>query len=123
MDSQKDKNQRRLRRKYEIRKTVIGTTERPRLSVFRSNKQIYCQIINDATGATLASASSLCKEAREALKGKGGNRQAAAFVGKLIAERARQAGIAKVVFDRNGYQFHGRVKMLAEEARKSGLFF
>ena len=123
MDTQKDKNHRRLRRRYKIRKSVIGTAERPRLSVYRSHQQIYCQIINDLTGTTLASASSLTQETRQVLQGKGGNCQAAVLVGKQIAERAKQAGITRVVFDRNGYQFHGRVKKLAEEARKNGLLF
>ena len=92
------------------------TTERPRLSVFRSNKQIYAQVINDLTGKTLASASSLGLEAMP-------KKEQAAKVGELLAEKAQAAGISQVVFDRNGYLYHGRVKELADGARKGGLNF
>ena len=95
---------------------------KPRLSVFRSSKQIYCQIIDDAGGRTLAAASSLEKAHREALK-TGADKEAAAAVGKLIAERAKAAGVSEVVFDRGGYMYHGRVKALAEGAREGGLQF
>ncbi len=110
------KQERRLKIKFRIRKRVSGTSERPRMSVFRSNKQIYVQIINDLTGNTLASASSLGLEAMP-------KKEQAAKVGELIAKKATEAGISKVVFDRNGYLYHGRVKELADAARKAGLNF
>jgi len=110
---------RRAKIKRRIRKKVFGTSSVPRLSVFRSNKQIYAQIIDDVTGKTLASSGSLKNE--EAQKG---NKSAQAeMVGKLIAEKAKKSGIEKVVFDRNGYLYHGRVKSLADSARKEGLKF
>ena len=107
---------RRIKIKYRIRKSVNGTAERPRLSVFRSNKQIYAQVINDLTGTTLASASSLGLETMP-------KKEQAAKVGALVAEKALAAGITSVVFDRNGYLYHGRVKELADAARKGGLNF
>ncbi|MBR5655571.1 MAG: 50S ribosomal protein L18 [Prevotella sp.] len=110
------KVERRIKIKYRIRKSVNGTAERPRLSVFRSNKQIYAQVINDLTGNTLASASSLGLE-------KMPKKEQAAKVGELVAEKAKAAGITSVVFDRNGYLYHGRVKELADGARKGGLNF
>lgn len=110
------KVERRIKIKHRIRKRVNGTTERPRMSVFRSNKQIYVQIINDLTGCTLASASSLGLEAMP-------KKEQAAKVGELVAQKAVAAGISKVVFDRNGYLYHGRVKELADAARKGGLIF
>ena len=110
------KVERRIKIKYRIRKRVNGTTERPRMSVFRSNKQIYVQIINDLTGCTLASASSLGLDAMP-------KKEQAAKVGELVAKKAIEAGISKVVFDRNGYLYHGRVKELADAARKGGLIF
>ena len=111
---------RRLKIKLRVRKKVNGTTETPRLSVFRSNKQISVQVIDDATNKTIAAASSLVKEISEQ---KGNKTQMAQLVGKLIAQRAIEAGITKVVFDRNGYLFHGRVKALADAAREGGLKF
>ena len=114
------KQQRRYRIKKRIRKIVSGTSERPRLSVFRSNKQIYAQLVNDMDGTTLLSISSLNKEISE----KEGNKvEQAALVGKALAEKAKAAGIENVVFDRNGYLYHGRVKQLAEAAREGGLKF
>ena len=110
------KVERRIKLKYRIRKNVNGTAERPRMSVFRSNKQIYVQIINDVTGQTLASASSLGLE-------KMPKQEQATKVGELIAEKAKAAGVEKVVFDRNGYLYHGRVKQLADGARNGGLKF
>ena len=107
---------RRIKIKYRIRKSVNGTAERPRLSVFRSNKQIYAQVINDLTGTTLASASSLGIETMP-------KKEQAAKVGALVAEKALAAGITSVVFDRNGYLYHGRVKELADAARNGGLNF
>ena len=110
------KIERRLKIKFRIRKKVNGTAERPRMSVFRSNKQIYVQVINDMTGTTITSASSMGLEAMPKC-------QQAAKVGELIAKKAIEAGVSKVVFDRNGYLYHGRVKELAEAARKGGLNF
>jgi len=112
------KSERRLRIKRRIRKKISGTTATPRMSVFRSNKQIYVQIIDDATNKTIVSASSKDK----ALEGKEGNKSdQAAQVGELIASKAKEAGITNVVFDRNGYLYHGRIKSLADAARKGGL--
>ena len=109
----------RYRRKKHIQKTVRGTTERPRLSVFRSAKHIYCQIIDDVNGTTLASASSL--KLKKGLSG--GNREGAEAVGKAIGKAAKKAKIESVVFDRNGYLYHGRVAALADAAREAGLKF
>jgi large subunit ribosomal protein L18 len=109
------KEQSRKRIHLRIRKKVNGTAERPRLSVYRSNNAIYCQLINDQMGHTLAAASSIGM--------KGPNTAQATEVGKLIAERAKAAGILNVVFDRGGYLYHGRVKALAEGAREGGLQF
>ena len=114
------KNERRTRIKNRIRKVVSGTTERPRLSVFRSNKEIYAQIINDETGETLAAASSRDSD----LTGKASSKtEQAGLVGKHIAEKALAAGVTKIRFDRGGYLYHGRVKSLAEGAREGGLKF
>ena len=110
------KEQRRIKIKFRIRKKVNGTQARPRLSVFRSNKQIYAQVINDETHSTLASASSLGLE-------KMPKKEQAAKVGAMVAEKALAAGVVAVVFDRNGYLYHGRVKELADAARKGGLNF
>ena len=107
---------------YRIRKKVSGTAERPRMVVFRSNKQIYVQVINDLEGKTLVAAASNDKALAAECKGKNG-REAAAVVGKAIAERALAAGITAVSFDRGGYLFHGRVKSLADAAREGGLVF
>lgn len=117
-----NKIQRRQRIRYRIRKVVNGTSERPRMSIFRSNKQIYVQIIDDTKGITLASASSCGKALAEAVQGKTPS-EVAALVGKLIAERAAEKGITTVSFDRGGYLYHGRVKCLAEAAREGGLKF
>jgi large subunit ribosomal protein L18 len=111
------KIERRLKIKQRIRTKVFGTAERPRLTVFRSNSQIYAQVIDDTKGATLASASSL------AIKDKMTKTEKAAQVGKAIAEAAKKAGVEAVVFDRNGYLYHGRVKQLADAAREAGLKF
>lgn len=113
------KASRRQRIKYRIRKTITGTAATPRLSVFRSNKEIYAQLIDDATGTTIASASSLGdKDAH-----KGNKVDQATIVGKKIAEAAKSAKVETVVFDRGGYLYHGRVKALAEAARENGLKF
>ncbi len=110
----------RVKRHLGIRKTVEGTVERPRLSVFRSATHIYAQIINDETGKTLAQASTLEKALRDAVKGKKKS-DAAKEVGKAIAERAKKAGVAAVVFDRNGFRYHGRIAAVADGAREGGL--
>ncbi len=110
---------RRSRLRFQIRRKSAG---RPRLSVFRSGKHIYAQIIDDNAGRTMAAASSLDRTLREALK-TGADKQAAAAVGKLVAERALAAGVTSVVFDRGAYLYHGRVKALAEAAREGGLAF
>ena len=113
---------RRVRRQRRVRKKLTGTPERPRLCVFRSSKHIYAQVVNDANGTTLASASTLDPE----IKGQaayGGNKAAAALVGKAVAERAKQAGIDKICFDRRSYKYHGRVQALADAAREAGLQF
>ena len=105
-----------------VRTKVSGTPERPRLSVYRSLGHIYVQVIDDHSGKTLVSASSLDSETKKNLKG-GGNIAAAKVIGKAIADRAKSAGISKVVFDRGGYKYHGRVKALADAAREAGLKF
>ena len=111
------------RRKARVRRTLRAhTTGRPRLSVHRSSKHIYAQVIDDAQGKTLASASTLEKDVKGSLK-TGADKAAAAAIGKLIAERALKAGVNEVVFDRGGYLYHGRVKALAEAAREGGLSF
>ncbi|MEC7986392.1 MAG: 50S ribosomal protein L18 [Myxococcota bacterium] len=109
----------RIRRKRHIRKKVFGSVERPRLSVFRSANHIYAQVIDDVNHKTLASASSIEK----AFEGYGGNIDGASKVGKMIAEKAKEQGVTQIVFDRNGYLFHGRVKALADAARAAGLQF
>ena len=110
------KQERRIKIKYRVRKNVNGTADRPRLSVFRSNKQIYAQVINDEIGSTLASASSRGLEAMPKI-------EQAKKVGAMVAEAAQKVGITKVVFDRNGYLYHGRVQALADAAREAGLNF
>lgn len=120
MITKTNKNEVRKKRHKHVRKTVKGTAERPRLNVFRSSKHIYAQLINDQKGETLASASTLDKEIDVDY---GGNVEAARKVGELIAKRAKEAGIEKVVFDRGGYLYHGRVKALADAAREGGLEF
>ena len=114
-----NKIERRERIKMRIRKIVSGTQAQPRMTVYRSNKQIYVQFIDDLAGTTLAAASSLDKE----FSGNGGNKEAARKVGEMIAKRATEKGIEQVVFDRGGYIFHGRVKELADGAREGGLKF
>jgi large subunit ribosomal protein L18 len=113
---------RRERRQKHVRKRIFGTSERPRLAVFRSSKHIYAQVINDASGTTLASASTLDPEIRSQ-HAYGGNKAAAAVVGRVVGERARQAGIDKICFDRRSYKYHGRVEALANAAREAGLQF
>ena len=114
-----DTNKARIKRHMRVRNKISGTAERPRLNVFRSNKNIYAQIIDDLSGKTLAAASTLDKE----IEGNGSNKEAAKKVGKLVAKRAADKGITEVVFDRGGYVYHGRVKELADGAREGGLKF
>lgn len=116
MDNTKEKRQRRLRRKRGIRKNLFGTPERPRLSVFRSQKHIYAQVIDDVAGRTLAAVNSADVDKSATVDG-------AAEVGKALAEKAKAAGIEEVAFDRSGYRYHGRIKALADAAREGGLKF
>ena len=117
-----DKNQKRLERHYSIRNKITGTPERPRLNIFKSSKHIYAQVIDDATGTTLASASTQDKELKDQVA-ELTKKEAAKLVGKTVGERAKEKGINSVVFDRGGYLYHGRVQLLAEGARESGLEF
>lgn len=117
-----DKNKARLKRHLRVRKKINGTAARPRLSVFRSSKHMYAQLIDDVAGVTLASASTKDKELVSAI-GNGGNIDAAAKVGELIAKRAQAKGVTEVVFDRGGYLYHGRIQALATAAREAGLNF
>ncbi|MFB9276832.1 50S ribosomal protein L18 [Cohnella cellulosilytica] len=121
MITKADKNKARLKRHLRVRKKISGTNERPRLSVFRSSKHIYAQLIDDVKGVTLASASTVDKELVEV--GNGGNVEAARKVGELIAKRAKDKGYESVVFDRGGYLYHGRIQALADAAREAGLQF
>ena len=118
MNTKPDKNKVRKTRHARVRRKISGTAECPRLNVFRSNKNIYAQLIDDVAGVTLASASTLDKEVS-----KGTKTEQAVAVGKLVAERANAKGISEVVFDRGGYLYHGRVKALADAARENGLKF
>jgi large subunit ribosomal protein L18 len=118
MDHNKAKRKQQLRRRQHVRKRIVGTAERPRLSVFRSSKHIYAQLINDLDGVTLAAAGSQSKGAAY-----GGNIKAAGAVGKKLAEAAKAKGIDKAAFDRGHYRYHGRVKALADAAREGGLQF
>ncbi len=120
MQRHKRKLVQRQRRKTGIRKRVIGTPQRPRLSIFRSSRHIYVQVIDDLAGRTIASASTISKGARAE---HGGNVASATEIGKAIAEKAKAAGVQSVVFDRNGYRYHGRIKSLADAAREGGLKF
>jgi large subunit ribosomal protein L18 len=113
----------RLRRKKRVRKKIRGTPERPRLCVFRSARNIYAQLIDDSSARTLIEVSSLSKEIREKVGKDGGNKKGAALVGESVAERALSKGVKDVVFDRNGFLYHGRVRALAEAAREKGLAF
>ena len=122
MNHQKAKLKRQLRRRHHVRRKIVGTAERPRLTVFRSSKHIYAQLIDDLSGLTLAAASSNTKEVRGELP-YGGNVKAAAVVGKRLAEAAKSKGIQKAAFDRGHYRYHGRVKALADGAREGGLKF
>ena len=120
MDAQKTKKRRQLRRRRHVRSNITGTAERPRLTVFRSSKHIYAQLIDDITGVTLASASSRGKDATVKY---GGNIKASQVIGKKLAEAALAKGITKAAFDRGHYRYHGRIKALADAAREGGLKF
>ncbi|MFP3937023.1 MAG: 50S ribosomal protein L18 [Phycisphaerae bacterium] len=122
MNRMEKKAMQHARRKRRVRKKVSGTSEKPRLSVFRSHKHIYAQVIDDTAGRTIVAASSLDRTLRERLS-HGGNREAASAVGEAVAGKAVEAGVKKVVFDRNGFPYHGRVRELADAARKGGLEF
>jgi large subunit ribosomal protein L18 len=122
MDQQKAKKIRQLRRRHHVRRNLLGTSERPRLSVFRSSKHIYAQLIDDLKGETLATVSTRTKDVRTSLP-YGGNIKAAQSVGKKLAEVAIAKGITKAAFDRGHYRYHGRVKALADAAREGGLQF
>ena len=113
----------RLKRQRRIRKRITGTTERPRLCVFRSSVHIYAQVIDDVTGSTLASASTLDGEFKEIGQKSTGNKDSATAIGRLVGARAIEKGISKVVFDRNGFLYHGRIKALSDGAREAGLNF
>jgi large subunit ribosomal protein L18 len=119
--SAQQKRRLRIRRHARVRKQIVGTTARPRLAVFRSARHISAQVIDDSTGRTVAAASTV--EATLRSSGSGGNVGAATSVGRLLAERATAAGVTKVVFDRGGFRYHGRVAALADAARKAGLEF
>jgi large subunit ribosomal protein L18 len=118
----KSKTGARKRRHFRVRSRVIGTAERPRLSVYRSLGNIYAQVIDDSAGNTLASASTIEKDVISQLEGKS-KTEAARIVGQVVAERAKNAGVSSVIFDRSGYRYHGRVAALAEGAREAGLEF
>ena len=122
MNHQKSKHIRQLRRRHHVRSSITGTPERPRLTVFRSSKHIYAQLIDDLNGVTLATASSAAPGVRAALP-YGGNVKAAAVVGKELASAAKTKGISKAAFDRGHYRYHGRIKALADAARAGGLQF
>lgn len=120
MNKQKEISARRRRRRFRVRKPIKGDADRPRLSVFRSHKHVYCQVIDDQAGKTLVSASTRDKDVRQQVAA-GGNKSAAQLIGKTIAERALAVGINAVRFDRGHYKYHGRVASLADAAREAGL--
>jgi large subunit ribosomal protein L18 len=121
MQATKKKLVRRKRRRQHIRKTLKGSSDRPRLTVYRSAKHIYCQAIDDFTGVTLVSASSMAKDVREGMSASSGNVEGATSVGTLLATRLKEKGISRLSFDRNGYKYHGRVQAVAEALRKEGI--
>jgi large subunit ribosomal protein L18 len=121
MQATKKKLVRRKRRRQHIRKTLKGSSDRPRLTVYRSAKHIYCQAIDDFKGVTLVSASSMAKDVREGMSASSGNIEGATSVGTLLATRLKEKGISRLSFDRNGYKYHGRVQAVAEALRKEGI--
>ncbi len=116
-------NKKRTRKKERVRRKITGTQERPRLSVFRSLSNVYAQVIDDTKGVTLVEASSISKEVADQIKDAKGKVSKSKFVGQLVAKRAVEKGITSVVFDRNGYNYHGRIKAVADGAREGGLKF
>jgi len=123
MISIKDKRDARLKRKKRVRKKIYGTPERPRLAVFKTARHIYAQVIDDSTGRTLVSASTISKDLRPKAKGVSGNMKGATLVGDFIGKKGKAKGITEVVFDRGSFPYHGRVKALADAARENGLIF
>ena len=123
MEAAKKRIQTRQRKKARLRKSIRGNADRPRVTLFRSANHIYVQAINDLDGKTLVSLSTASEAAKKALKGHGGNRVAAALVGKLFGEALKKSGIEQIVFDRNGYLYHGRVQSLADGIREAGIQF
>jgi large subunit ribosomal protein L18 len=123
MDKAKRKRERRTQAHQRIRSKVAGTSERPRLAVFKSTRYIYAQLVDDAAGHTLVQASSFEPDVRKLVEGSAKGRAAARTVGEVVADRAKEQGIRRVVFDRGGYRYHGRIKELAEAARSKGLQF
>lgn len=121
--SVKGRKEARIKRKMRVRRRVRGTAQRPRLSVFRSSRHIYAQLIDDDSAVTLATVSSLSKDLGDAIENNAGNCRGASVVGEKIAQKAQEKGIKRVVFDRNGFLYHGRVKSLADSAREHGLEF
>lgn len=121
MDRNKKSTARRLRRRRHIRKKLVGTPERPRLTVTRSLNHLYCQVIDDTKGVTLTSASTRSPELRDGLAGKSGNREGAKAVGELVAKKAQELGIRTLAFDRNGYRYHGRIAAVADAVREGGI--
>ncbi|MEA3361540.1 MAG: 50S ribosomal protein L18 [Thermodesulfobacteriota bacterium] len=118
-----DKKESRLKRKKRVRKKIEGSSERPRLTVFKTSRHIYAQIIDDSNGRTLLSASSISKDILSKAQGIGGNIKGAKLIGETIGKKGKEKGIEEVVFDRNGFLYHGRVKALADAARENGLKF
>lgn len=123
MISIKDKRENRLKRKKRVRKKIKGTPERPRLTVFRTAKHIYAQIVDDNNGRTLVATSTISQDFKSKAKGISGNIKGAILVGETIGKKGIEKGIKKIIFDRNGFLYHGRIKALADAARKSGLIF
>ncbi len=123
MSNTKEKRNHRFKRKKRVRKKIVGTPERPRLTVFKTARHIYTQIIDDSAGSTLVSSSTMSKDLRDKAKGVSGNVKGAEMVGSAIGKKGVEKGVKRVVFDRNGFLYHGRVKTLADAARKSGLTF
>jgi large subunit ribosomal protein L18 len=118
-----DKKESRLKRKKRVRKKIKGSSERPRLTVFKTSRHIYAQIIDDSNGRTLLSASTISKDILSKAQGIGGNIKGAKLIGETIGKKGKEKGIGEVVFDRNGFLYHGRVKALADAARENGLKF
>jgi large subunit ribosomal protein L18 len=119
----KDKKANRLKRKRRVRKKIEGSSERPRLTVFKTARHIYAQLIDDSNGITLLSASTISKDIKSKAKGIGGNIKGAKLIGETLGKKGKQKGVEEIVFDRNGFLYHGRIKALADAARESGLKF